>query len=549
MKILVPLAGVLLLFASGCIRDIEESFNKISDVKQVEWDPTIAAPIVKTRLTIEDFLNQTSTAFLEIDDDNLIHVVYRGELGSIKASQLAGIPPQNFNGSFGLTQFHINELNNNGSVTINASTIFNFDLTSAEMDSLYMKACALATQLSSDLQHDLSIKLTIPGIQLNGADYTHTFDLPYSGSTPSTVSASDNVSGAFFDLTKSGVQNFNQLRAFFDITVNKVGNNPISTSDMVSFNTNMLYNEYTVMYGFITGSDISPNTGDSIEFDLFKGVDSSLRDIDFSIGDPRVKVIIENSYGIPINASITDFAVVTTDGDRIVATGYPAPLPIPTPTRQQIGETVRDSFELNKNNSNIADLVSNVPRRLIYDYDAQVNPPGTTERNFVTYNSELKVIVDIDVPLDGSGNGFVLNRELPLDSSFQDFEDVEELDEVNLRLYIENDFPVDVDLQIYFKDQDSVIVDSLFVPSQLLLRSPAVDANGIITGPEKYTIDITMDKARFEKIRDAKTGLVTAKLNTTRSGNTYPNVKFLSNYGITVKLGLQARAVVKLQTQ
>lgn len=546
-NLLVVFIGLFVL--NGCIREIEETFKTVKSVEQIQWDPTIAVPLVNTRVTINDFLNQTSSAFLEIDQDNLIHVVYRDELASLKANQVLRIPLQHFDGSFGLLQFHINEFNNTGKTEVNFSTIFNFGVDDTEIDSIIMKACGVMTSLTSEFQHDVKVDITIPEIVKNSQPLTFKFNLPYDGSGSVTSTQNKDLKGAFFDLTKSGDQTYGQLLANFKITVTKVGNNPISTNDKLSFVTDFTYNEYEVLYGLIKPSDISPSGLDSLKFDIFRGVDSSLKDVSFRIADPRIKVIISNSYGIPIEANITEFSTISSDKTKITLNGYPDPLVVPTPTKQQIGQTMVDSFELNRTNSNIDDVVSNIPKYLIYGYGAQINPPGTTSRNFVTYNSELKVAVDIDIPLHGSADGFVLNQEISLDSSFNNMEDIEELDEVTLRIFMQNDFPIDANLQLYFKDKNNNTLDSLFEANQYLLRSAVVDANGKITGPSVYTIDITMDKERFDRIRASSVGLVTVKLNTYKGSSPQPDVKFFSDYGLTVKLGVQAKGVFNIKTK
>ena len=533
------------LFLTSCLSSIEETFDKIEGVNSVQWDPTFAGPLVKTRLTIADFLDQTSTAFIEVDQDQLIHIVYQGELASLKAKDILSIPAQHFEGDFGLLPFHITQLTNTGSTNLSFSTILNFGPQNVEIDSLVMEACALALNLTSNLQHNVQVEVTLPEIQRSsGQPFSVSVNLPYSGS-PAQTELTQNLSNASFDLTKSGDKVYGQLKANFNVTVTEIAGNPISENDKIEFVTDFLYNEYDVLYGFIGENDISPDQSDSIQFDLFRGVDSSLKNLNFRIGDPRIKFRISNSYGIPISARLSEFSTISRTSGKLTATGFPDPLVIPTPSRQEIGQTKVDSFELTKSNSNIADMVSNVPQWMIYNFAAQANPPGTTERNFITYNSELKIETDIDIPLQGSADGFVLNKEIDLVEFTNDLEDIDELDEITLRLFLENDFPVDVDLQVYFQDTMGNTLDSLIEPSQLLLRSATVDADGRTISPASYTLDFNVSRTRFNNLREARKGLVRAKLNTYNGTSPQPEVRFYENYGIAVKLGIQAKASIK----
>ncbi len=547
--LLFGFAAVMLFFSCN----LDESLDKLESVNKVQWDPTIAAPLIDTRLTISDFLDRASSAFIEVDDENLIHVVYRGDLASLKAKQIAGIPTQNFNGQFGLLQFHVDQFNNTGSTTVEFSTIFNFGPDNMEIDSLTMNACAVSTTLSHDLQHDVDIEISLPNvIQENGQPFVINSSLPYSGSSNTSKNITRDLKNAFFDLTKSGNKLYSQLPANFKITINQSGGNPITTSDMFSFNTDFLYNEYDVLYGFIGNKVISPSDLDSIELDLFRGVDSNLQNINFRIADPRLKFYMSNSYGIPIAAQISEITTISRSAGKLSATGFPDPLVIPTPNRQQIGETLVDSFELNRTNSNVADMISNIPQHLIYGFGAEVNPVGTTSRNFITYNSEFKISVDIDVPLAGRADGFELTQETDISDmtkDLNDLEDIDQLEEILVRMFIRNEFPVDVDLQLYFQDSSGNTLDSLFQEGQMLLRSASVDGNGRVTNSNDYPLDITMTREQFDIIKTATKGLITAKLNTLKQNGNQPEVRFYADYGIGFKLGMQAKASIKVDVE
>ena len=102
---------------------------------------------------------------------------------------------------------------------------------------------------------------------------------------------------------------------------------------------------------------------------------------------------------------------------------------------------------------------------------------------------------------------------------------------------------------MYFQDENNVTIDSLFKDDTFLLRSAAVDGTGKITGPTIYTLDITLNKERFDKIRESKLGLIKANLNTYKGVTPQPEVKFFNDYGISVKLGIQAKGVFNLETK
>jgi len=536
--LLVILSSVILV---SCIRDLEESLDKINRVNRVTISPEFAAPLVSSRLTLADILKQTPTSFVEIDDENLIHIVYRGELISLEAKDFAALSDQKFSGAISLNAIQIADLTTNGSTTFSFSTIFNFGIPDMEIDSVLMNISTFLANLSTDLQHDVSIKLDIPGIKRNNIPLSETFNLPYGGENP--LIKNIGLSKAFFDLTQSGDKDFSQLLALFEITVTEVAGNPVSATDEIQFDADFLYNEYEVMYGYLGEIDASPDEADTIDFNIFTNSNSTGATTGtFTINDPRVTVIIGNSYGMPILGKIEQFSTYSEKHGTSNLTGYPDPLVIPVPNKNQIGETLTDSFTLDKSNSNLPALINNIPDKLVYSAGVIINPPGTTERNFITYNSKVTFTTDIDIPLHGSADGFVLEQDQPINL---DFEDVEELESVTLRLYIENEFPIDVGIQIYFVDSMDNVLDSLIQPYQLFLESPAVDGNGRIIDHTSKTMDFVIGRERLENIRKAKIARIRSTLNTYKpNAGPQPEVKFYSDYGIFIKIGVQAKGII-----
>ncbi len=527
----------------SCIRDLDESLDKINRVNRVTISPEFAAPLVSSRLTLADILKQTPTSFVKIDDQNLIHIVYRGELISLEAKDFASLSDQNFTGAISLNAVQIADLTANGSTQFSFSTIFNFGIPDMEIDSVLMKISTFLATLSTDLQHDVSIKLDLPGVKRNNVPLSETFDLPYGGENPLTKNI--GLSKAFFDLTQSGDKDFSQLLALFEITVTEVAGNPVSATDEIRFEADFLYNEYEVMFGYLGEIDASPDEADTIDFSIFSNSNSTGTTTGtFTINDPKVTVIIGNSYGMPMLGKIKEFSTYSEKHGASVLTGYPDPLVIPVPNKNQIGETLTDSFYLDKSNSNLATLINNIPDKLVYSAGVVINPPGTTERNFITYNSKVTFTTDIDIPLYGSADGFVLEQDQPINL---DFEDVEELESVTLKLYIENEFPVDVGMQIYFVDSMDNVLDSLIQPYQLFLESPAVDGNGRIIGHTSKTMDFVISRDRLENIRKTKIARIRSTLNTYKPGSgAQPEVKFYSDYGIFIKIGVQAKAMIDI---
>ena len=530
-------AVILITTATSCVKDNFE----LDKLTSTEWNPNLAVPLVYSSLSIADMLaKQESQGLVVVDADNFCTLVYRSNLFSLIAADLIEIPnnqPPPYAAS--LNSGQISALGLAGTVTVPYSQTITFDSgnNGPRIDSIIFKAGTIDVSLNSDFQYSGQIKIILPGAKKNGVVFSKVIPFTYAGSTPVTAVSSSDLTGYKFDMTNGGTA-FNEFVANFEVTLSGSGN-PIAPSDQIVLNMNLANMKFDKIFGDIGQMSISPDV-DSVDISVFKNV---LGAATFSMVDPRIKVVISNSYGVPIQASLSQFEGFTPGSSPFAITGAPNPLPIQSPTFSQIGQMPSDSFSLNNTNSNIASVINSTPKYLIYQINSLTNPAGgTTHNNFVIDTSRLKVDMEIQLPLYGKASGLVLMDTIPFELS-ETLPD--EVEWALIRTYNSNGFPFDVDMQVYFADSLYTKLDSLVDPNQLILQSGAVDPNtGIVTSSTQKTYDATLTKARLNNLSTSKYLLVRAKANTTNNGNT--DVKIYSNYKVDFKLGMQVQVKAKL---
>lgn len=531
------IVGVLSSVLSSCIKD-NFDFGKL---QAVEWNPNLAVPLVYSSMTIGDMLNkQGSQSLISVDNDNFCSLIYRGNLVSLKASDLIVIPnnqPPPYTAS--LNNGQITSLGLAGTITIPYTQTITFDsgVNGPKIDSMSLKSGSIALSLSSTFQYSGSIQITLPSATKNGVAFTQTIPFTYNGSTPVTGVAICDLSGYKFDMTNGGTT-FNEFVANFAVTITGSGN-PISPSDQITLSQSLNDLKFDKIFGDIGQMSLAPDV-DSVDISVFKNV---LGTATFSMVDPRIKIFISNSYGVPINATLTQFEGYTPGYAPFTITGAPSPLPIQSPSFNQIGQILTDSFALNNNNSNIASVINNTPKYLIYKMNALTNPGGgSTHNNFVIDSSRVDVGLEVDLPLYGTASNFVLVDTIPFAFTQTLPEQVES---ALIRTFNSNGFPFDVDMQIYFTDSTYATLDSLIAPNQFVLESASVNTStGKVTAPTDKTYDATLTKARLLNLKTCKYLIVRAKANTTNNGTT--PVKIYTDYKLDFKLGLQVQVKAKI---
>lgn len=531
-------ATILISTFSSCVKDNFE-FDKLS---KIAWNPNIAVPLVYSSLTIEDLLvKKDNGGLIVVGSDKFCTLVYKGNLFSLIAADIISIPDQQpppF--SAALTSGQISAFGLAGTITVPYSQTVTFDsgVNGPKIDSVSFKSGSIGLSLNSDFKYSGQIKIIIPGAKKNGIVFSQIIPFTYSGSSPVMSNATYNLAGYNFDMTNSG-NSFNEFVVNFEVTLSGSGS-PILSTEQITLTQTLSNMKFDKIFGDIGQMSLSPDV-DSVDISIFKNV---LGAGSFTLADPKIKFFISNSYGVPIAASLSQFDGYTPGGGSFAITGSPNPLPILSPNFSQIGQVLTDSFTLeNSTPSNIATVINNTPKYLIYKINSLTNPlGGSTHTNFVIDTSRFKADMEVELPLWGTATNFVLLDTVPFKIS-ETLPD--EVESVLIRTFNSNGFPFDVDMQVYFVDSLYAKLDSLVIPNQLILKSGTVNTTtGKVVSSSSTTYDGVLTKSRLLSLKTSKYLLVKAIANTANGGTT--NVKIYSNYKLDVKLGLQVQVKAKI---
>lgn len=538
-KITPILFSVCIFFVfliTSCIKDNFE----MDKLAKSEWNPNIAVPLVYTSLSVQDILTKNDkTGIIKVDSNKFCTLLYQGNLFSIIASDLVKIPDQTIPPySASLTLAEIPILVSNATITVQSSQTINFTpgTNNPKIDSLIFKTGLLDLMLTSDFKFNAKVKIDIPGAKKNGKTFSAILNVTYNGTVPVNANTSVDLTGYHFDMTKGGTT-YNQFVVNYEVTISGSGPAP-TTSNKIMISGAFKNLSFDRMFGDLGQLPLSLDK-DTVDISVFKNaIGSGL----ISFADPRLKMVISNSYGIPINATIAQLDAYTPGAIPFQVTGFPSPLPLYSPTMTEIGQTKVGSFVLNSSNSNLPAIIKKVPQSFIYKIDSKTNPNGATHNNFILDTSRFKVDMEVELPLWGTAKDFVLIDTV----DFKMEENLAtEIESATIRTYNANGFPIDVAMQVYFADSLYKPIDSLVTPYQLILKSAIVNpSTGKVVSPTEKIFDATLTQARAKKLKTAKYLLVKANATTTSGGNT--NVKIYSNYKLDLKLGVQAQIRKKI---
>ncbi len=528
-RLLIPL--IIAVFFSSCIKEVTDTIDKTRKINSVTWSPELAIPLVYSHLRILD--TAESAKFIRIEDDGSLTAFYADQIYSKSAEEVIPLEDQSMNEVINLNNAQLALLNSAGQVNINYTRDISLNYSGNEVDRILFKGGDIQFNVSSTLQHNVLVRIKVPDAAIQGVSFNQGLAVNYAGSTPVLGSTMIGLDGYDVDFTQTG-QGHSELKLEFEITLTKQGNNPIGPTETIDIDFNFINQQFREIHGFFNSLDLS-NGGEDIKVNVYEGENAG----NFTIADPSVKMIFGNSMGIDIDATITQFDGISKENNTVSLTGYPSPLPIPTPDIAQKGMMLHDSFELDKDNSNIVDYVNNKPNTNNFDVMIVTNPAGPSIRNWFIDTSRIEVDAEIVLPFYGTANGYKIQSE----SDFEmDVEDNESIEEVLFRIHTENGFPIDASIQIYFEDSISnTIIDSLFVDDDLILPSGNIDGNGKVISVNPKTMDVLVDADRMDQLRMANRTRMVAELQTTTVSGSQPDVKIFKEYEILLQLGMQAK--------
>lgn len=461
-----------------------------------QWEPSFATPILNTQFSMNDVLEKLdSSSYVQTNSAGLLSIVYEDQFTTESNGPLFEFPDV-LVPMFDTTQqigFPIEGITALGI----KQGILNYSF-----ESVGIGAQELVVQ--------------IPEASQNGAAY----EKIVSFNAPGTFAGSLDLSGYDLDLASE--------KMTFKYFARPAGSNERNILPNFYFEITDL--EYRQVNGYMGNQDLELGA-DSMNLDLFDKLgEGSLR-----FNDPRISIRLQNSYGVPIEVHANAFSIITENGNiALDHSGLSNGILLNYPKMGQEGSFASTDIEINKENSNLDDLLSSKPTGLTYDLSATLHPEEDSSKvGFVLDNSGFDLGLSIEIPLDLQLNDISFEQDLGIE-----MERIDQVESAILTLITDNGFPLELVMQAYFLDEQGVAQDSLFDGPAQLLSAASVDQNGRVNESTSNSLDIELSPERWYHLQNSTEIRVKAEIASTNQG-TVP-VKFYDDYTLGIKLGILA---------
>ncbi len=494
----LPLLLVILVFFS-CKPDL----LTIEEVNIELNDPEFAVPLINSKVSIQDALNEFDTGgFLDVDADNFMTLYYTGEVGSIPG---VDIP----------------ELDDFELPIPDTTLIVDFGTIQSDVDFDFADATAGTMEISFSSNHmeDLTVIVTVENLSKNGVIVSETIPVLYDNTATQEISRMIDLSDSRFDLESDNIEITYSCR-------NGLNEHRPLTDLNLSFSGVQL--DY--IQGYV-GEFSFALPIDTLVFDLFSDVIGG----NLLLEDPSIAVTLNNGFGIPLEVSADTLAVVNENNETLFFNSIlDDGVSIAFPSINEVGETKPTTFLFDQSNSNLAEVINFNPGKFIYKLRATTNPEqDSTLKGFVSSQSSISASIEAKLPLWLSANNFVLEETVDFD-----FESLEQIEQAEFKLITENGLPIALNVQAYFLNSNNVVIDSLFSNSDEFIVAAEINTNGDVVAPgigEKIQL---FDQAKFNNLENAtqirlRTAFATSDANNSSS-------RFYTDYEIGLKLGVKA---------
>lgn len=501
--------GLGLFFLLSLLVTSCKNYQDFEPIEGVDYNGEMAVPLVHGSVTLQDILDDSDfdddLSSLVINDDGSMTLVYENSQITQRVADLYDTLPN----------FPLVIPENSFEVEVEL-----FD--DLQVDEMRLNEGSLSFIMQSMYSENVDVLITIPNLTKDGAVFNVTQTIVYNGSSPAEATVTPvDMTGYTLSLTDNMMQLYYQA-----VTVS--GNNveilPI------------LGQAEGWAYDYIKGSwdtDTIEISKDTLNIELYDDWVAG----DLTFADPKLSLVVDNSFGFPTSANLSELRVITTSGESMLleSTDLDNGIQLNYPSLMEEGVSKETTFELNSSNSNIADILNARPTQIVYDVSVIVNPESNgSTTGFMTEDSELDFAFKTELPMYGTASGFEI--EEPMDMDLDDFENVEAIE---FKVIVDNGMPIEADLQLYFLDEADNKIDSMYTDFQSLVQSADVDGNGVVTGTKQTISLVNFDEARVEQIMNSKKMLIGARFSTSDGGNT--NVRILTTHELGVKVGMKIK--------
>lgn len=541
--LLFILVWTLLFFQAGCKRD---DFSKLAES---EWNPDFAFPLVNSTLTASDILaEENSSTLISVGESGIIEVIYSTINKGKNASEIINLPLVNvtnnvFASSSNTNAFNANQTNGTiltDSVSFNIPYSLDAQLGNlSRIDTAFLKSGLLKLNINCWVPHNSILSIEIPELIINNEVFKEDIPLNYALQTPIGIALERNLQGAYLIPSTSS----ESIQVKYTIRTTRINNQAIPISNQFVSHLELSGAEFSKLCGNFGNYAAPLPNNDTLFLHLFRNV---INAVELNFTNPSSRILVSNSTGIPINYTQTSFNAIrpgsVIPNINLSSISFPSSITAMGST-SALPAQIEYPFTTT-NGSNISEVINSFPRYMLSRGNFTFDYSFPNASYFLRDTSHVETRSEVTLPLNG------LSLDLQVRDTFEyNFNSISgDIEEIMLRLNIENGFPTDGKLQVYFcrhigTGNSIQIIDSLYTQgTEVVLIPGQTNVNGVVTIPSQKITDATISGTKWQKLSqmNADRILIRARLSTSELGELA--VKILENDKLQIRIAARVIA-------
>jgi len=497
-------------------------FNDLDKIKGFKWEPQIAIPIINSDFDFYDFVEHSAAKdYVTSDPNGVITFVYDNGILTKTGQSIYTIENQNYQSSEEIPFATTSQLPLLDSIVYTKKIIYAFTTSPGrELDSVFLKAGQLNFQTNWNFSQPGKVFIKFNSLTKN-AD-TVRLSRQFSSSNPAFNSTID-LSTAQVDLSDKG-STFNKFALTFTWIIYNDGN-PLPSPTNFNINLQLTSLQWRGIFGEL-GTETFNTAVSNTTFDFFDVLSSGT----FELDNPKATIYFDNTFGVAANLDLNNIWVENSLGaKRVQGTIMANPVVIDGITYDQLGTKNTTSVEINSSNSNLADLIKDIPKSITSGFSGTAN--GISGKEFVMDTSHIDVNLKLELPFSGKIIGLTADKNYSFDGT-----GLENVKNVTLEMNSTNELPFEIALQIYFLDSLGNTVETLFNNNSVILEASDNAADGTVITPGKNTTEIILNETQLNNMSGATQIKMIAVINSYQSGTVPVTVYDLQKVKFTVGL-------------
>ena len=513
------------LYTSGIVLFLLIFFSCRKERENPSWDTQVLTPLIHSSF---DITNLLPDSILHENPDSSLEIVYQKALYNFDIGNLFTIPDTSLHAFYTIP---LNFTLNPGQVIPFPSfseTVYN--LPGVELKTFTVKKGKVTFKVKSYVREVTNFVYSIPCATKNGLPFSEKINVPARiGKKPGVFDKEFDLSGYVINLTGTNGSKVNAIYTTLKAAISPDALDTVLVTPYDSLIINNSFSDILPSYakGYLGQNTIEiPNTQTNLSF--FDRISGNVK-----LEDVKFELALHNYIGVDARATLQNLKAINTNTGKIVTLVANSPS-VNINRASDNGNAIIPShayFPLTAGNSNIKELIENIPNRLEYQLKVNMNPLGNVSgsNDFIYTDKLLNGFLEMRVPLSFMANNLTLTSVLDFNISSGDNRN---LNSGTLYLYADNGFPFDAAIQLYTLNEAGAVTDSLVSGSNTIIQAP-VNAQLKVTGKRLTKLTIPVNRNQMQHLYNTQRVRFKAKFNTSSQPQ---YIKIYDNYTLDIKL-------------